>query len=282
MFNGEAFIGQALESLLGQTFGDFELLVADNASTDGTAAVVEAIAARDSRVRLIRHTENIGAPRNWNCLVDRARGVYFKWASASDICTKDALASHVQVLDTEPDVVLCYGRTRLVDGNGRALHVYEGDRDFSMAMPSERFERVCLDMQLNNPMSGLVRTAVLRRTGLDRLYPGGDMVLTAELALYGCIRLLPEVSLVRRQSADTFTSMRTPLEIQRMYDPGAQRPLRTLHWRLHADRMLSVWRAPIPLAQKWRACGVAARLMRHDRRRLWAEVRSLIGHRAAA
>jgi glycosyltransferase involved in cell wall biosynthesis len=274
VYNGAAFLTQTLESLLAPKLADFELLIADNASTDATPQICAAFAARDPRVRVIRHPVNIGAPRNWNCLVHEARGTYFKWASSSDRCAPGLLESCVKVLEADPGVVLCYGRTQLTDGDGRPTEVYAGDQDIQLPRPSERFEKVCRELRLNNPMCGVIRTAALRRTGLDRLYPGGDMVLTAELALYGRICLLPEVTLYRRLSEGTFTSMLTPLQAQRMYDPQAVRPLRLLNLRRHLDNFASIARAPIPAMEKLRAYRSAAKLLRWDRRKLWHELRS--------
>src|SRR5688572_28337892 len=86
VYNGERFLSEALDSLLGQTLADFELIVSDNASTDRTAEICLAYAARDARVRYVRQQTNIGAIRNWNFVARQARGQYFKWASANDFC----------------------------------------------------------------------------------------------------------------------------------------------------------------------------------------------------
>jgi glycosyltransferase involved in cell wall biosynthesis len=86
VFNGGGLLVEAIDSILGQTLADFELIIADNASTDETPTICAGYAARDSRIRVIRHRENIGAPRNWNFVARESRGRYFKWASASDRC----------------------------------------------------------------------------------------------------------------------------------------------------------------------------------------------------
>ena len=275
VYNGERFLAQAVESLLGQTLVDFELLIADNASTDGTAAICAELARADARVRVLRHSTNIGAPRNWNCLVHEARGQYFKWASANDWCASSMLERCVEVLEADMRAVLCYCHTQLTDAEGHPQGVFGGDLDITMPRASDRFEAVCRGMTLNNAMCGVIRTSVLRKTGLDRLYPSGDMALTSELALHGQLRLLPVALNFRRQSAGTFTSMLSDIEIQRMYDPAAVRPMRLISGRRHLDNFECILRAPIGAKEKLRAGATAAHLMVSDRDRLWQEFRSL-------
>jgi glycosyltransferase involved in cell wall biosynthesis len=276
VFNGERYLAGTIESLLQQSFGDFELIVADNASTDGTRVLCERFAALDSRVIYVRHPVNIGAPRNWNCLVHLARGKYFKWASANDHVDPSMLARCVDTMNADPEIALCYGHTLLVDEAGQPIELFKGDFDVSMLQPSARFSAVCSGMTLNNAMCGLIRTNVLRKTGLDRLYPSGDMALTSELALHGKLRLLPEVLLHRRQTPGTFTSMLTPAQIQRVYDPTARKPMKLLRGRRHLDNFRSIVRAPISFFEKLRAFRTAFRLFVWDRRELLGEFRSLL------
>lgn len=281
VYNGERFLARAVESLLAQSLPDFELIIADNASTDGTQALCEALALRDARVRYVRHPQNIGAPRNWNCLVELARGRYFKWATANDLHAPTMLQRCVDVLEGDPGIVLCYGHTQLMDETERPIEVFQGDIDVQMPDPSDRFAAVCNGMTLNNAMCGVVRTEVLRKTGMDRLYPSGDMALMSELALHGRLRLLPEVLLYRRQGRGTFTSMLTPLQIQRMYDPQARAPMKLIRGRRHLDNFCCILRAPLALRDKLRAAGAALRLLVRDREHLWREMRSLVGLRPA-
>lgn len=277
VYNGERYLERTIESLRAQTYTELELLIADNASTDATHEICARLAALDKRIRVIRHPTNIGAPRNWNSLVGEARGKYFKWATANDVCAPEMVERCVAALEANSGAVLCHGRTRLTDEDDREIELYAGDVDVQMPRPSERFAHVCRKMNLNNAMCGLIRTEVLRRTGLDRLYPSGDMALSSELALHGTLILLPQVLLDRRQAAGTFTSMKTPLQIQRMYDPSAVRPMRLIRWRRHLDNLWCIARAPLGLRERLRSWGVALRLMISDRAHLWAELRSLIG-----
>ena len=94
IYNGENFLGDAVESLLAQTFTDFELVLVDNASTDGTAAMCERFVARDKRVRYHRNPQNIGGAPNFNLAFQLAdRAPYFKWAAHDDRHLPDFLPS---------------------------------------------------------------------------------------------------------------------------------------------------------------------------------------------
>ncbi|WP_419902628.1 glycosyltransferase family 2 protein [Kiloniella sp.] len=105
VYNGEASLAEALESLLAQTFTDFEIIVSDNASSDRTANICKAYCERDSRIRYIRQIENLGATRNFQFVLERARGRYFMWAAADDIRSPDFLKDNVQFLEEHTDYV---------------------------------------------------------------------------------------------------------------------------------------------------------------------------------
>jgi glycosyltransferase involved in cell wall biosynthesis len=77
--NGANYLREALDSLLSQTLADFELVIGDNASTDGTEAICREFAARDDRVRYVRHDTDIGAPRNFNFVFPESQAPYFRW-----------------------------------------------------------------------------------------------------------------------------------------------------------------------------------------------------------
>lgn len=276
VFNAERFLARALDSLLDQTLSDFELIISDNASNDTTQAICEDYAGRDRRIRYIRQKNNIGAPRNWNVLVHEARGIFFKWASANDYCSPRMLQQCVNVMEADPGIVLCYGRTQFVDENEQAMGVYERDISLEDDQPSRRFGRVYTQLWLNNAQCGVFRLDVLRLTRLDRLYPSGDMALMAELALYGRFKVIPDVFLFRRQSRGTFTQMLTPLERQKVYNPEAKSPMKFVLARRTLDNLLSISRAPISIMEKIRSYQVALRIARWDRADLWREFLSVL------
>jgi glycosyltransferase involved in cell wall biosynthesis len=266
VYNGAPFLRGAIESLLGQSYTNLELLISDNASTDGTAAIASEYAARDSRVRYFRQPSNIGAPRNWNFVGTRARGHYMKWASANDYCDTAMFAACIGVLEADPRVVLCYGTTRLVDETTGAVQPFNGDVSLTDERPSTRLSRLWEEMKLNNAINGLIRMDVLRRTGLIRPYAGGDLVLMAELAMAGKFVLLPDPLLFRRVGARTLSSSLSDVELREFLDPQEKSGSAQHRVRMTFDNFASVLRATISLREKRRALALAAKRAYWDMR----------------
>jgi len=219
--------------------------------------------------------KNLGAPRNWNRVVQEAQGEFFKWTSANDYTAPGMVECCLNELKTDRSLVLCYGRTQLVDEEGNPIQVWHDDQSYECDSPSQRFYDVCLNLGMNNPHVGLFRLSTLRRTRLERYYPSGDLALMAELALYGKFRLIPEVLQYRTQSTDTFTSLLSPLELQRFYSPGANSPMKLIYTRRVVDHLMSIARSPVVMAEKVRAFRLAIRLIRWNKAEIVKEIFSL-------
>lgn len=267
-YNAAATIVETVESLLGQTYRDFELIVSDNASTDRTVEILADIATRDPRVRIVRQPRNIGANLNYSALVGLARGEYFKWSSSSDWCEPGFLARCIAVLDARPDAVLAYPSTRIYQTDRAAAENYLEDIDVSSDDPVERMRQVVATMGLNNVMNGLIRTRALRQTRLIEHFPWSDGVLIAHLALLGKLCLLPDRLFYRRMSESTATHLMNAEALHRHHYP--QRTLRSLlpRWRLHRARFKAVMTAPLSAGQKIRAIRILLQMFRWDRRAL--------------
>jgi len=271
VYNGEQYLGEAVQSICEQTFADFELIISDNASTDRTAEICREMASRDSRIRYMRQPRNIGAARNFDFVARAANGKFLKWTTANDRSDRTMLAKCVDVLQREDDAVLCYGRTCLIDGSGNELGLYEYDLSFQQSRPSERFISVRKRMNMNNAQQGLIRLQALRQTRLERSYPDGDMVMMAELALYGTFRLLPDVLLYRRMEKGAASRFLSDPELRAFLDPDFARKGFTA-WRRHWDCCWSVLRAPIAWTEKAAALDFVTRSAHWDRRELWRDL----------
>jgi glycosyltransferase involved in cell wall biosynthesis len=107
VFNGEEFLTECLDSILAQDFSDYELLISDDGSTDGSAVLIEKYAARDPRIRWWRNPVNLGLSGNFNCCLRAARGDYIKYVLQDDmLLSASALRQMVAMLDADPAVTL--------------------------------------------------------------------------------------------------------------------------------------------------------------------------------
>jgi glycosyltransferase involved in cell wall biosynthesis len=113
-YNGLPYIGEAIESVLGQTERDFELIVADDGSTDGTQALIQSYVKRDSRVRLCQNDRNLGCVRNINSLILASRGEYIKVLIQDDVLALTCLERFAEILDSRRDVALVTSYQRFI------------------------------------------------------------------------------------------------------------------------------------------------------------------------
>jgi glycosyltransferase involved in cell wall biosynthesis len=274
VYNGERYVKEALDSLLAQTFSDFELVIADNASTDGTEEICLSVAERDRRVRYIRNRANYGAIHNFNNLFSLTTGAYFKWAAYDDVCEPEFLSRCVAVLDQDASVVLACPRVAGIDENGHPTDLVtrpghgkefasgiglDIDPDVSPADvdPTQRWRFMMRYLWWVPHLYGLIRADALARTKLHPLHFNGDQMLLAELALLGRFHEIPEELLYIR--LHTQRTSRTTGAVQRLAvaHPGLpqSRTWPTLRAALaYPERFLfhagSIHRAPLTKSQR--------------------------------
>lgn len=133
-FNNAAFIAETMRSVLAQTYADFELIVADHMSSDGTWETLQEFAA-DPRVRLVRTATGGGAGRNWNRVTDEATGELIKLVCGDDLLYPTALATQVEAFDAHPGAVMVASTRDIVDANGRPIVRNQGLGGFRGAVP---------------------------------------------------------------------------------------------------------------------------------------------------
>jgi glycosyltransferase involved in cell wall biosynthesis len=272
-YNCERYIAQSVESLLGQTYGDFELVISDNASTDGTEQVCRKYVRLDARVRYVRRTDNIGGPGNFRYVYSLCSGEYHKWSTADDYWDSTFLAKAVALLDSRPDNVLCYPKTRLINAQGSTLEDYEDNLDLQEESPRDRFLRLMHTIGLCNAHLGLIRREAMNRTRLIGPELASDVHFLAELALMGKFALLPEQLFFRRFHEQSSSWNRDNVEHQRKYyNPGSKRSSVFHTWKKHRRLISSVWRAPIGIQQKLRLSRDLARFLVWDGGQLTREL----------
>ena len=235
IYNGEQLLPQALESLLTQDFDDFEVVISDNASVDGTPELCAAYAAKDPRIRYVRNERNLGSIPNFNKLVGLARGEYFKWAAHDDWCEPQFVRRAVEVLDADPGVVLCHAKATRVDEDGHTMVVDLDPLDVRTPHPAERFRPGLWSQRALYPIYGGVRTEARRRTQLFRSHSGSDRILLAELSLLGQLHQIPELLLYERETLSSRSNRRPSFfDTQNKDRPPFK------HWRLCSGHLAVV------------------------------------------
>ena len=249
VYNGERYLAEALDSLLAQTFEDFELTICDNASTDRTGEIGRAYAAQDRRVRYVRNPRHLGVGGNFRRAFELSRGQYFRWAAADDLSAPQSLARCVEVLDREPAVVLAYPKTRFIDEHGRVILDYDDRLHLQSPRPSERFRQVLERLGRCNAAYGLMRADVLKRARLFGDFLSSDVVFLAELSLYGTFWEVPEFLFYRRFHPGAHSSM-NPAQVRAFFFPDNPHRLRMFEWRHFWEYLRAVVRAPLGVPEK--------------------------------
>ncbi len=166
-YRGAATIAPAIESVLNQTFGDFELIVIDDGSPDDTQAIVESFS--DLRITYLRNAENLGPEGNWNRCLEVARGSHFKLLPHDDLLHPRCLESQVAILDTDTDekIALVFSARNVLGPDGRILtcRSYPGGRDGTIA--SSSVMRACVRRGTN--LLGEPGAVLFRKSLADKI-----------------------------------------------------------------------------------------------------------------
>lgn len=250
VYNGEGRIGRALDSILKQDFSDFEVIISDNASTDGTRSICECYARQDKRIRYYRNESNIGVNPNHDRVFELSHGEYFAWFADDVEYLAGMLGRCVQAMDAAPaSVVLIYPGCEMIrDGQPAA------DDDVSVQSNArqsyERMATVIRQVYMVNHLYGLARRAALAKTRLNGLYASSDCVLLAELAMLGEIRELP-MKLIRRRidsnrgTAAVFHDARAWKAWSGVTDKGLINKYLSNRERLAIEYLRGAWHVPI-------------------------------------
>ncbi len=210
VYNGERFIEEALRSLAAQTFRDFELIICDNASTDRTEEICRAYENRFEKFSYIRNPLNYGAAKNYNLAFSRSSGEYFKWATYDDLIAPTYLEKCIHELDRNPDLVIAHTQTIVINERGQELGSNLDNLTILFSKPHQRIAHLFQNYNLCNPICGVMRSDILRKTHLIGNYIGSDYILLVELCLLGKILEIKEPLFFRRDHSTNVRKL--PLE----------------------------------------------------------------------
>ncbi len=245
VYNSAPHIRQALDSMLAQDYEHLELIISDNASTDGTQEICLAYAAKDQRIRYYRNVRNMGMLWNKNRLFELASGEYFKWAGSYDCLAPTFISACKRVLDDDPRVVLAYPLSRLIDENGAFYgEVVREILDTRKLPTSARVvTAIAKTDKCAHEFYGLFRTSALRRCRPLCTLLGDDHLLMMEISFLGAIAVVPEVLFYRRESGPVLPEderIATTL-IRQSPEARTRKRIRPC-WELWRQHLTGAWR----------------------------------------
>jgi glycosyltransferase involved in cell wall biosynthesis len=260
VYNSEQHINQALDSLVAQDCEDWDLIISDNASTDGTRDICLDYAARDGRIHYYRNERNMGMAWNYNRVFELSSGLYFKWAGSHDYVSSFFITACKQILDSDPSVVLAYPLARLVDSEGQTIIETVPEFVDTRGLPTcarvlsvvEKVDYCALEFY------GLFRASALRRC--RRLFNGigNDHILMMEISLLGAIAMIPEVLFFRREFGPTLKKdKRIATSLMRLSPDNQRRKRVRPYWELGIQHLIGAWRLT-PLSSKFKVLPLVA------------------------
>jgi glycosyltransferase involved in cell wall biosynthesis len=262
VYNGEKFLGAAIESHLSQSFTDFDLVISDNGSTDATSEICAAHASKDKRVKYWRSAENRGILWNHRRVFDAVTNPsqYFRWAGADDIMGPGLLQAMVDALNTRPEVVAVMPDTMNIDVRGEIIGSMSRVLDLQSSDVFERAHDVLVANYQHVVAYGLLRASTLRvmRTRPD--YIGWDPVFIWELALRGQVVQTAGPVLLRRFHTGSISRVKTVKEMRKWVEPNAKSGMNFPHWAWAYERVRVLFACPLSRRDRLRIGTFLARV----------------------
>jgi glycosyltransferase involved in cell wall biosynthesis len=262
VYNGEDFLAESLEALLGQTYEDFELIISDNASTDGTAGICQRYAKQDPRIRYFRQSRNLGCNPNHNFVIQEARGELFKLASDDDLYARDLLKLCVEALDESPHFVLAHAWSAIIDVSGTVVNLVNYPVATDAPRAPDRFRSMMFD-GWGDDDGGVIRTSVLRQVKPYDSYHFADRVFMTEIGLHGPFYQVPDWLWFRREHPGQAGMRRGMRDRCVILDPRRADRLRHPAARLYAEYVwgyvAAIRRAPLSPEERRECLGYLRR-----------------------
>jgi len=232
VYNGNRFIHKRMESILNQSFTDFELIISDNASTDNTQKICEEYAKKDKRIQYIRQSENRGPIWNFNFVLNQAKSEFFVWAAVDDIWKPDFLKKNIEILRLNKNIVCSLGKVIPYDKESNKISAVKSDlrqkhsinyfikhliekillprtivtRDvYSISGSFEQKVKNFLKKPVAEMWYGVMRTQVLRESMLTKLFVGHEFAVDLNILKHGDLHIIDEI-LMTYYSKGVFSS----------------------------------------------------------------------------
>jgi len=280
VYNGDNYVAEAIDSALAQTYKNFELIIADNASTDRSPEICRAYVERDARVQYHASEVNRGVYWNFRRSLALARGEYFMWLAHDDKLAPEYLEKCVAALDRDPSAVLSYPKAIDIDEQGNPVLFKEQRLTSGTTTPHERF-RELIRMDHNcEAIFGLMRSSVLERVPVFGRFADADRVLLAELSLHGSYSQVPEFLFLHREHTQRATNVYPSSRFERtaILIPEKAGKIVFPHCRQFREYLKAIQRSPLTVHERILCYREMARCVRQNGRRMLRDVKEVIVH----
>jgi glycosyltransferase involved in cell wall biosynthesis len=229
--NGHRYLRETLDCLLKQEFKDFDVLIADNASTDDTEQIAREVCEADSRFHYVRHEQNIGLLNNWTYVFEHTKGELFAWIGADDTCDPRLYDRLVKLITARPDVIAAQAGSAEIDADGDIVGEIQETARCEDPDPAVRFaDYASYDKHRCQMCFAVMRRSALASVRPLLLFPGSDRLQFAELALRGTFVRDPEVLFYNRGHPDR-SSWRSYQSFYRDAGVNGPRAVRVFYWQ---------------------------------------------------
>jgi len=192
-YNRPDGLQRTLKCISGQTYKNLEIIVSDNCSPGPeTDTVARRFSDKDTRIQYYRQDVNKGAAFNFQFVLDKATGKYFMWAADDDEWDTIFISKCVDVLESNPDIVLCATNSALVNAQREIIRQYSENVD-TVGLPKiARVKKVILGIVFNTTFHSLRKTDLTKKIKIPDCY-GGDHIYMMQLSYHGSFAIIPEV-----------------------------------------------------------------------------------------
>jgi len=281
VYNGAKYIGETIETILSQSYDNFELIISDNASNDGTSEICSSYAEKDKRIRYYRNKVNLGAAFNYNNVFKLSKGKYFKWAAHDDLLSNNYIEKCIEKMENDPSIIICHPKTTIIDAVGNNIGNYNDLLDFRSKAPNIRLKNYLFrPAAMWNAIFGLIRSSELKKTPLIGSYPASDQVLLGELILLGKVYQIQDRLFLRREhNQRAWLENPTRREIAIWFDPqNKTKVVLPSKWRIFCEYLKVIKRIDLAhnikakcyiIVLKWASekvlLNTLVRLLRHEK-----------------
>lgn len=231
VFNGEKFLKKCLDSVLEQTFENFELIISDNASTDNTEKICREYENKDKRIRYIRQKENIGLLQNFNFVFSEARNEYFMWIGVDDYILPEYCKKNLEILYSNSNVVVSVSSikqyhfstqidkidSKFIEFTKILRNRFKKLNAFSIYGTYDEKVRKYLTGSTCQIIYGIFRTKELKKSILTSFFVGFDWAEMLTIMKFGDVHVLNDVLMYEYEGGRSTGGI---LHIAKTYNPN--------------------------------------------------------------